>query len=50
MPNKKQAELKETPEYHNTYLLLKNTVMWCGILSCPFRGSEINSVSKWEAV
>lgn len=23
MPNKKQAELQETPEYHNTYLLLK---------------------------
>ena len=23
MPNKKQAEVKETPEYHNTYLLLK---------------------------
>ena len=30
MPNKKQAEVKETPEYHNTYLLLKKyrDVVW----------------------
>ena len=30
MPNKKQAELQETPEYHNTYLLLKKyrDVVW----------------------
>lgn len=43
MPNKKQAEVKETPEYHNTYLLLKKyrDVVWN--LSCLFSGSEINS-------
>lgn len=30
MPNKKQVEVKETPEYHNTYLLLKKyrDVVW----------------------
>ena len=30
MPNKKQAEVKETPEYHHTYLLLKKyrDVVW----------------------